>query len=195
VATIQSIEECPPLPVIEGVEIRNVDAYPGYAVGSDGSVWSCMAIGWSGRVIGAWRQLEPHVEARSGYVSVTISARANGGIKRKLVRVHQLVCTAFHGNRPEGMEVCHFPDRTRTNNSAANLRWGTRRDNSGDAIIHGTSKRPSNRGTPRKLTADDVHRMRELRSTMSLEDIARDYKVNQSTVSAVCTRRTWSWVT
>lgn len=48
-------------------------------------------------------------------------------------RVHDLVCSAFHGPRPEGMEVLHL-DGTRTNNKPENLMWGTRSDNMKDPI-------------------------------------------------------------
>lgn len=51
----------------------------------------------------------------------------------KHLRTHVLVCTAFHGPRPNGMEVLHL-DGTRTNNRADNLIWGTRSDNMKDPI-------------------------------------------------------------
>ena len=46
------------------------------------------------------------------------------------VRVHRLVCEAFHGPCPDGMEVLHADDM-KTNNHASNLSWGTRQQNIG----------------------------------------------------------------
>lgn len=53
--------------------------------------------------------------------------------------VHQLVLLAFVGPCPEGMEGCHFPDRSPSNNRLDNLRWDTRSGNRRDAIAHGTA--------------------------------------------------------
>jgi len=49
--------------------------------------------------------------------------RAYGNLK-----VHQLVCEAFHGPCPPGMETLHL-DENGLNNRAENLRWGTRKEN------------------------------------------------------------------
>ena len=64
-----------------------------------------------------------------GYYRVTL---CKDGIPKNK-RVHDLVCSAFHGPRPEGMEVLHL-DGTRTNNKPENLMWGTRSDNMKDPI-------------------------------------------------------------
>ena len=65
----------------------------------------------------------------TGYYSVVLCK--NGKAKTK--RVHVLVCSAFHGPKPIGMEVLHL-DGTRTNNRADNLKWGTRSENMKDSI-------------------------------------------------------------
>jgi hypothetical protein len=44
------------------------------------------------------------------------------------LKVHQLVCEAWHGPRPDGMEVLH-QDEDGLNNRPSNLRWGTRKEN------------------------------------------------------------------
>jgi hypothetical protein len=44
------------------------------------------------------------------------------------LKVHQLVCEAFHGPCPAGLETLH-EDENGLNNRPENLRWGTRKEN------------------------------------------------------------------
>ena len=65
-----------------------------------------------------------------GHLSVVLG-------RRNTHMVHTLVLTAFVGARPKGMECCHN-NGVPTDNRLENLRWGTRSENSQDAINHGT---------------------------------------------------------
>lgn len=58
--------------------------------------------------------------------------------RRLPVRFSVVVCAAFHGPRPEGMEVRHL-DGNSLNDSASNLIWGTPKDNAADSRRHGTN--------------------------------------------------------
>jgi hypothetical protein len=51
--------------------------------------------------------------------------------------IHQLVAGAFIGPRPVGYETRHM-DGNPTNNVVSNLAYGTKSDNSMDAVRHGT---------------------------------------------------------
>lgn len=53
--------------------------------------------------------------------------------------VHRLVLLAFAGPAPEGMEVRHL-NGDRTDNTLANLTWGTHLENMRDQREHGTHK-------------------------------------------------------
>lgn len=53
------------------------------------------------------------------------------------VTVHSLVAAAFHGPRPEGLEIRHL-DGDPTNNRVENLRYGTTSENMLDRVRHGT---------------------------------------------------------
>jgi hypothetical protein len=44
------------------------------------------------------------------------------------LKVHRLVCEAFHGPCPPGLETLHG-DENGLNNRPENLRWGTRKEN------------------------------------------------------------------
>lgn len=45
------------------------------------------------------------------------------------MKVHRLVCEAFHGPAPKGMEIVIHIDEDATNNKADNLKWGTQKEN------------------------------------------------------------------
>jgi hypothetical protein len=66
---------------------------------------------------------------RQGYPQVVI--------RRKAYRVHQMVCKAFHGPRPDGQIVRHLNGRPQ-DNRAENLCWGTYSQNQFDRVAHGT---------------------------------------------------------
>ena len=71
----------------------------------------------------------------------------------KVRHVHELVCEAVHGPRPEGMEVLHLDDDP-TNNNPTNLRWGTRSENM--KMVRGKAKN-------HKLNHLDVAQIRAFR--------------------------------
>jgi hypothetical protein len=64
---------------------------------------------------------------RSGYLALDLWKDG----KQYTKYVHDLVCTAFHGDKPPGptkFEVRHL-DGNRLNNCHTNLCWGTRSEN------------------------------------------------------------------
>ncbi len=94
--------------------------------------------------------LKPHLD-RYGYEYVALGKPWGQG------KVHLLVARAFHGDRPSGFETRHL-DGDRSNNRPENLRYGTKSENSLDAIAHGThttaSKTHCKRGHP--LSGENV---------------------------------------
>ena len=74
------------------------------------------------------RILKPKTD-RSGYLIVGLYA----GGKRKMLRVHRLVCQAFHENPGNKLQVNHI-NEDKTDNRASNLEWSTRKEN----CNHGT---------------------------------------------------------
>lgn len=56
--------------------------------------------------------------------------------RRTEYRVSRLVCAAWHGPCPEGMECRHLDDN-KLNNTPSNLRWGTRSENTYDKVRNG----------------------------------------------------------
>lgn len=101
-----------------------------YEVSEEGDVRSVDRIdvrGWRRR----GRTLRPSRDG-CGYRQVVL---CNG--RRHNRKVHVLVCEAWHGPRPSGLQVRHL-DGDQLNNVPGNLRWGTGSENVRDAIQHGT---------------------------------------------------------
>lgn len=134
---------------------------------------------------------------KDGYRRVNLSR--DGKICKR--RVHRLVCEAFHGPCPSGMECCHG-DGKRLNNRADNLRWATRADNVQDSIRHGTFNsdiwpavqasarrdRRGHRSPGAKFTAEEVAMMRQRRTEgWSERTIAREFGCSPGTAHKIVT--------
>ena len=107
------------------VEYRPIDNYPGYRVGSDGSVWTCKKkITGNGKYILATTWHRMRGRKIKDYPRVTLS---HDGQKTDIF-IHLLVLRAFIGPCPTGMEACHAND-IKTDNRVVNLRWDTPQNN------------------------------------------------------------------
>ena len=102
---------------------RDIEGYEGlYQVSNMGRVKSLGRKDRFGRVIKE-RILEPAV-THNGYLRVGLHVDG----KRKMLRVHRLVCEAFHENPDNKSEVNHV-NEDKTDNRACNLEWSTRTEN------------------------------------------------------------------
>lgn len=108
--------------------------YAGYFVGDDGSVWSSWS--WRGA---SWRRLATFSNSH-GYPA--FKAKTPTGVVKGLV--HKLVCEAFHGPKPtSGHQVRHL-NGDRSDCRAANLAWGTAKENAQDRTAHGHCRSAEN---------------------------------------------------
>lgn len=105
--------------------------------------------------------------------------------------VHSLVARAFHGPRPDGLQVRHLDGDT-MNCRATNLCYGTAQENANDKVRHGRTS-AGERNPRAKLTIAQVAGVREARSAgESAKAIARRLGLNPSTVHRIVSGVYWS---
>lgn len=164
-----------------------------YSISKDGRVFSSKR--WRG-IDG--RELRP-VMSTSGYRTVVIDC--GDGIQR--YKIANLVCAAFHGPKPFPEAVVRHLDDDRLNDNADNLSWGSRSDNSKDAVKNGrckaaengrksASKRSGDRHYLARLSWDDVDAIRSAsNSGVKGVDLSRQYGVSPMTISDILRGITW----
>ncbi len=167
--------------------MKAIPGFKNYFAGDDGEIYSMMT--WP-------RNAKPPKEPRK------LRANRGGGYGYRYVSlgqgntrsVHSLVCEAFHGPRPEGMEVCHGV-RGRWDNLPDNLSWGTRAKNHGpDKLRDGTLLRGEKHAI-HKLTEAAVRRIRSQAGTKTHKQLAAENGVSRRHVGAIISRTWWGWLT
>lgn len=116
------------------VEWRQCPGVPGYEVSSDGRIRSVPRIvifknGHQKSVKGCERK----TFLVKGYRHLALGVDG----KKRNFYVHLLVCEAFHGPRPSPVHEARHLNGDPLDNSAANLTWGTKRENALDTVRHG----------------------------------------------------------
>lgn len=116
--------------------------------------------------------------------------------KTKIFMVHTLVCTTFHGPRPEGKQAAHC-DGDKYNNRADNLRWATKEENELDKLAHGRIKKGAEHHFA-VLTEDVVKLLRKrfvphCRKNGS-RAMAKELGISAGSVHAAVTGKTWKQV-
>lgn len=175
----------------EVVRFRAVPGFPGYRVGSDGSVWSrwrhCPYQTWMSQ---QWKMLKPS-PSKKGYTRVNLVRDG----KSKTTFVHSIVLRAFVGPCPEGMEARHLNSKP-ADNRLSNLQWTTpevNRDDIRDLDRYGKGSKHSQA----KLTEDIVRSIRaDYSSGKYLQrELAEKHDVCGPTVSNIIRWKTWTHVT
>lgn len=141
--------------------VKECPTWPGYFAAPDGSVWSNLTPSKYGA-----RHKDGHMRNLTAYI-ICIGERGykrHSVVKnriRKNVMAHAIVADAFHGPRPEGLQIRHL-DSDSMNNCPENLAYGTRAENDQDKVNLHREKgyRSPNRG----FTDDEVRQIRKLKA-------------------------------
>jgi hypothetical protein len=115
--------------------------------------------------------------------------------KYKAKFVSRLVLEAFVGPCPDGMEACHFPDRTPSNNHLNNLRWGTGVENAADRETHGNTVK-GEKFWSAKMTEWKVRRMRQLYETgrYTIRKLGKKFGISQTSARQAIRLMTWKHI-
>ncbi len=179
------------MPQVEGVAFRPIKSHDGYAVGDDGSVWSCKETGrGKSHDEKHWRPMGQSKHTRSDYRVVTFYSHNKGSTQF----VHRIVLEAFVGPRPLGMVVCH-EDGNPVNNRLTNLRWGTRKENEADKERHGR-RRHGEKHQNSKITEEDVREIRRAWANreMTQKKLGEKFGLTRTGVQSIVKGQTWRHV-
>ncbi len=176
-------------------EIRDVPNFPGYKVDNEGNVFSCW---WRGNqykkpmMTKKWHRLKPG-KSSGGYLNVVLSK------DNKIYNffLHKIVLETFV--RPRDIEndlVARHLDGNIYNNNLNNLKWGTRKENSDDMRIHGTTaKMKGSKNGMSKLKEYEILEIRKsLENGEKVVDIAKKYNVSQAQIRYIRDRKSWSHI-
>lgn len=174
----------PIYPVIDSIQFAGIPRHQGYAVSSDGRVWTCKWNRWG--FTAAWRPLKATENNKYGRQVVHLG---RSGPRY----VHHLVLESFVGPRPDESECLHI-NGDASDNRLANLRWGTRLENMADFRLHGKKKGVKHHGC--KLNEDMVRDIRRRAAQGEThQSIADRICVKREAVSKIVRRERWAHVT
>jgi plasmid maintenance system antidote protein VapI len=150
-------------------------SFPKYQAGDDGSI-----LGRNGITRSAFKN-------DKGYWHI---AMHRDGVRFN-PPVHFVVCEAWHGPRPEGMQVAH-DDGNKDNNAPVNLLWKTQIDNDADKDRHGTRARGERNGFA-VLSEQDVEIIRQTYGAGGIShlQLAQLYSVSEATIQRVVVGTYW----
>jgi hypothetical protein len=138
------------------------------------------------------RRIAP--DARTGCHNWTGSTNKHGygtlTHGNRKVAAHRLAYVVWVGEIPPEMQVCHRCDN-RSCINPAHLFLGTNLENLADRQAKGRQARGETHARA-KLTEQDVRAIRS--SVRRYADIAADYRVSETTVSNIISRRSWAHV-
>jgi len=171
------------------IEYRIIKEFPGYRVGTDGSVWSRLIHnGGKYRKVGRTWKLRKPSKGKYGHLIISLFKK---GVRYD-TGVHRLVLTQFVGACPEGMEGCHN-DGNPSNCTLNNLRWGTPQSNYQDRYAHGTVIRGENHELSKLKKVDILDIRKRLSCRETKQSIANKYNVSRQSISNIEKGKTWSW--
>ena len=124
------------------------------------------------------------VVTKKGYVQCNIH--------KKVLRLNRLIAINFIPNPMAMPEVQHKND-IKTENRFENLKWGDAKSNAKDRDNNGHTKKGIQNANA-KLNNQKVVQIRSLRSKMSLNQLAKKFKVSKKLILLVVQKKIWKHV-
>lgn len=149
-----------------------------YAVDTNGNVYSLITNSSRRRKI-----LKPYY--KNGYLAVNL-------YKDRICKhfyIHRLVAETFLENKKGYKEINHI-DCNKTNNSISNLEWCNRQQNLQHSYENGLKRKGELHGMS-KLKNNEVGEIRKQLGRKPQKELANEFNVSQSTISAIKTGRLW----
>ncbi len=163
-------------------ELAEIDGFPGFVVSSGGAVFRNQ----SSRLFPVGKKMAQSPD-RDGYMRVTLRQR---GVP-KCLPVHRLVAAAFIG-KPTDCQTVNHKDFDLRNNSAANLEYLSRGDNSRHAAKAG--RRSGERNANAKVTLVDVAEIRRLYALGATQaELGKTFGVSQVQISHIVRKTRGGW--
>lgn len=169
--------------------MRRIPNFSRYSVDEDGHIYST-----NYKNSGKTKELSPAVSP-DGYLK-TMLLGDDG--KYHSVTVHLMVCTAFFGEKPKGMEINH-KNGIKTDNRICNLEYCTRSVNLLHAFRLGLEKPLRGESNPcAKLTWDNVREIRAYVKSSNKrfygrKELAKRFGVSESHIKDIVSGRRGVW--
>jgi len=173
------------------ITYRELPDIDGYRFGSDGSAQSCWeGSGPASHKTDRWHDLALNLGTGRKYLRICVKRRG----RRIKVDLHPLVCEAFWGSCPPGLECCHKDDNP-LNNAADNLGWGSRHQNIADRRRNGIQPL-GEQCYQARLTTAKVKSIRERYAAggVTMEQLAIEHGVSVQHISGIINRTRWKHV-
>lgn len=112
-------------------------------------------------------------------------------VNRLNVRLHRVVCEAFHGPPPFAGAVTRHLDGDKSNTRPENLSWGTQGDNMADAKLHGTLPKGETSPHARITLLQATEILTRRVAGESGRCLAREFGISEGAVCDILKGRTW----
>jgi len=165
---------------------KPVLGFPGYCVGDDGSVWSCLVTGPDRKKVEGttWRKLKPAIS--QGYLRVFLY---RGGTKYPML-VQRLVLEAFVGPCPPGKECAHDKN-DRSDCRLVNIAWKTRQENADDRVRDGNSGKGQKNPNADLSEAQAREIVARIAAGETKAAVARDFKISDVHAGRIAKGESW----
>lgn len=171
--------------------IKYLEKYPDLEFHSDGTIWRKQSeILWNytncskNRILSR-KKLGGKKLTPKGYIPITYY--------KKHLRVHRLICEAFHGPPIGNKNQVNHKNGIKTDNRPENLEWVTLKENIKHSVknkLHGFGEKIS-----KKLKNEDILEIRNLyKKGISQRKIAKKYNVSHSTIGNIVRLKWWKHV-